>query len=76
MLAQHEYVEPQETPQIEQDPEKQAPRDVEQALPQQRSGPPPGAFNPLENPDGGLQAWLCALGGFCVLFCSFGWINW
>lgn len=23
-------------------------------------------------PDGGLQAWLCVLGGFCCLFCSFG----
>ncbi|KAK5116888.1 hypothetical protein LTR62_006609 [Meristemomyces frigidus] len=36
---------------------------------------PPAHFNPQDNPDGGVQAWLCALGGFCVLFCSFGWIN-
>ncbi|KAJ5105041.1 MFS transporter asaE [Penicillium alfredii] len=26
-------------------------------------------------PDGGLQAWLTVLGGFCCLFVSFGWIN-
>ena len=30
----------------------------------------PGAF-----PDGGTSAWLVVLGGFCCLFCSFGWIN-
>ncbi|TKA73865.1 hypothetical protein B0A55_04478 [Friedmanniomyces simplex] len=36
---------------------------------------PSGAFDPRQNPDGGLQAWLCVFGGFCVLFCSFGWIN-
>ncbi|KAJ1330812.1 MFS transporter MCT family aspergillic acid transporter [Microdochium nivale] len=26
-------------------------------------------------PDGGLTAWLVVLGGFCVFFCSFGWLN-
>ena len=26
-------------------------------------------------PDGGLTAWLVVLGAWCVLFCSFGWIN-
>ena len=26
-------------------------------------------------PDGGLQAWLAVLGGFCAVFASFGWIN-
>ena len=26
-------------------------------------------------PDGGLTAWLVILGSWCVLFCSFGWIN-
>jgi hypothetical protein len=26
-------------------------------------------------PDGGLQAWLAVLGGFCIVFSSFGWIN-
>ncbi|KAI5806161.1 major facilitator superfamily domain-containing protein [Geopyxis carbonaria] len=31
--------------------------------------------HPRSFPDGGLQAWLCVFGGFCCLFCSFGWIN-
>ncbi|KAF2762425.1 monocarboxylate permease-like protein [Pseudovirgaria hyperparasitica] len=26
-------------------------------------------------PDGGLQAWLVVVGGFCTIFASFGWIN-
>lgn len=26
-------------------------------------------------PDGGTAAWLVVLGGWCVLFCSFGWVN-
>ncbi|KAK3074516.1 hypothetical protein LTR53_002998 [Teratosphaeriaceae sp. CCFEE 6253] len=47
--------------------------DVEKGPPP-ASAPPP-AFDPRQNPDGGRQAWLCVLGGFCVLFCSFGWIN-
>ena len=29
--------------------------------------------NPL--PDGGVTAWLVVLGGWCALFCTFGWIN-
>ena len=49
-------------------------RDVEQAVPE-KAKPPPGAFDPRQNPDGGTKAWLCVLGGFCCLFCSFGWIN-
>lgn len=50
--------------------------DVEQGVPEKPQGPPPGTFfDPRENPDGGRQAWLCLLGGFCVLFSSFGWIN-
>ncbi|KAF1985775.1 monocarboxylate transporter [Aulographum hederae CBS 113979] len=32
-------------------------------------------FDPRENPDGGMQAWLVVAGGFCCLFVSFGWIN-
>ncbi|KAI5814878.1 major facilitator superfamily domain-containing protein [Pyronema omphalodes] len=31
--------------------------------------------DPRSFPDGGLQAWLCVFGGFCCLFCSFGWVN-
>lgn len=49
--------------------------DVEQGEPEKPKGPPPGAFDPRQNPDGGTKAWLCVLGGFCTLFCSFGWIN-
>ncbi|KAH7020744.1 putative MFS transporter [Microdochium trichocladiopsis] len=33
---------------------------------------------PMEDspaPDGGLEAWLVVMGGFCVSFCSFGWLN-
>ncbi|KAE8154625.1 MFS general substrate transporter [Aspergillus avenaceus] len=26
-------------------------------------------------PDGGTAAWLVVLGGWCVMFCSFGWIS-
>ncbi|KAH8598926.1 monocarboxylate permease-like protein [Bisporella sp. PMI_857] len=26
-------------------------------------------------PDGGLEAWLVVVGGFCTIFASFGWIN-
>lgn len=36
---------------------------------------PPMAFDPRENPDGGIEAWLVVLGAFCCMFCSFGWIN-
>ena len=32
-------------------------------------------FHPSQFPDGGKDAWLCLLGGFCCLFCSFGWLN-
>ncbi len=32
-------------------------------------------MDPASFPDGGLDAWLVVLGGFCCLFCSFGWIN-
>jgi hypothetical protein len=26
-------------------------------------------------PDGGFEAWLSVVGGFCIVFASFGWIN-
>lgn len=32
-------------------------------------------FHPSQFPDGGKQAYLTLLGGFCCLFCSFGWLN-
>jgi MFS family permease len=34
-----------------------------------------GGINPADFPDGGIEAWLVVLGGWCCLFCSFGWIN-
>ncbi|KAH6653061.1 major facilitator superfamily transporter [Truncatella angustata] len=38
------------------------------------AGMPPG-FAPADFPDGGLDAWLTVLGGFCALFCTFGLVN-
>lgn len=37
----------------------------------------PTSHSPLADaaPDGGLTAWLVVLGGWCVAFCSFGWVN-
>ncbi|KAI9726857.1 MAG: hypothetical protein M1834_001481 [Cirrosporium novae-zelandiae] len=32
-------------------------------------------MDPRSFPDGGLEAWLVIVGGWCCLFCSFGWIN-
>ena len=32
-------------------------------------------MRPTDFPDGGLDAWLCVLGGWCALFSSFGLIN-
>lgn len=37
-------------------------------------GPPPG-MAPSDFPDGGTQAWLVVLGGWCALFCTFGLVN-
>lgn len=48
--------------------------DIENAKAQEKgvTGPPGG---PGDFPDGGLQAWLVVSGAFCMVFCSFGWIN-
>ncbi|KAF1973027.1 MFS general substrate transporter [Bimuria novae-zelandiae CBS 107.79] len=32
-------------------------------------------WHPSQFPDGGKVAFLCLLGAFCCLFCSFGWLN-
>lgn len=37
--------------------------------------PKPAAPTASEAPDGGAQAWLCVLGGWCTAFTSFGWLN-
>ncbi|TVY90535.1 Fujikurins efflux protein [Lachnellula willkommii] len=44
--------------------------DPETALKKEPTGP-----NPDDFPDGGFQAWLVVVGGFCAVFCGFGWIN-
>jgi MFS family permease len=36
---------------------------------------PVSPWHPSQFPDGGKQAYLTLLGGFCCLFCSFGWLN-
>lgn len=50
-------------------------QDVEKGGAETSAKAAPPIFDPRQNPDGGLQAWLCVLGAFCTLFCSFGWIN-
>ncbi|KAK9412855.1 putative Major facilitator superfamily (MFS) profile domain-containing protein [Seiridium unicorne] len=44
------------------------------AAPQRPAGAPPG-FSPADFPDGGRDAWLTVLGGFCAMFCTFGLVN-
>ncbi|KAK7509878.1 major facilitator superfamily domain-containing protein [Phyllosticta citriasiana] len=58
-------------PELESPPQA-PPQDVEKG-----AAPPPGnpMMDPKAFPDGGWSAWLCCVGGFCCLFCSFGWIN-
>jgi hypothetical protein len=41
------------------------------ASPHLRSGSPQASLPP----DSGLKAWSAVLGGWCCLFCSYGWIN-
>lgn len=39
-------------------------------------GPPPGSgWHPSDFPDGGLQAWSVVFGGWCGLYCTFGFIS-
>ena len=61
-------------PEVEKEPQG---KDVEEVLSEKQGGGPPagGMMDPSSFPDGGLEAWLCVLGGFLCLFCSFGWIN-
>lgn len=40
------------------------------------AGPQPGSgWHPSDFPDGGLQAWLVVFGGWCGLFCTFGFVS-
>lgn len=65
----HNQTEAATLPEVDQEPQD----DIEKGdSTKPQGGPPPGAFDPRQNPDGGLQAWLCVAGGFCILFCSFG----
>ncbi|KZM19640.1 uncharacterized protein EKO05_0004235 [Ascochyta rabiei] len=58
-----------EQPPLELD---EKPSEIQRPLP---PAEPVNPFHPSQFPDGGKDAWLCLLGGFCCLFCSFGWIN-
>lgn len=40
-----------------------------------KEGSPVNPWDPSQFPDGGFKAWSVVAGGFCSLFCSFGWIN-
>lgn len=50
--------------------EKGAETEQEQNTPQKKP-----VWIPSPAPDGGLTAWSVLAGSWCVLFCSFGWIN-
>ncbi|TVY25614.1 Fujikurins efflux protein [Lachnellula hyalina] len=57
-------------PEPEPEMEEETRPDPETVLKREPTGP-----NPTDFPDGGLQAWLVVVGGFCAVFCGFGWIN-
>jgi MFS family permease len=54
---------------------EQSPATEKPAEPTQPSQSPVNPYHPSQFPDGGKNAYLCLLGGFCCLFCSFGWLN-
>jgi hypothetical protein len=69
-------------PSIDEENERQRKSDIEQlpinekeAEPPQHAPPTVNPWHPSQFPDGGRDAYLCLLGGFCCLFCSFGWLN-
>lgn len=41
----------------------------------EKTGPSASQETESACPDGGLQAWLVVLGGFCAHFCTFGLVN-
>lgn len=57
------------------EPEGLSQADIEKGGLAQNPAPGAGGTAPSDFPDGGLEAWLVVLGGWCGLFCSFGWVN-
>ena len=57
------------------EPEVEAEADLEKGGAVPKPATAPGGINPADFPDGGLEACLVVLGGWCALFVSFGWIN-
>jgi hypothetical protein len=56
--------------------EQQAETDLEKSGQAEKpTTPAPGGVHSADFPDGGINAWLVVLGGWCGLFCSFGLIN-
>ena len=55
--------------------ESEAGADIEAAAETGQPAAPLMGLNPADFPDGGLEAWVVVAGGWCALFCSFGWIN-
>jgi MFS family permease len=49
--------------------------DEKETEPTQRAPATMNPWHPSQFPDGGKSAYLCLLGAFCCLFCSFGWLN-
>ena len=56
-------------PDREAEPEQEPRPEPETTLKKELTGP-----NPNDFPDGGFQAWLVVVGGFCAIFCSISWI--
>jgi MFS family permease len=58
------------------EPEAVARADLEKVAVEPKPEPVAGGgVNPRDFPDGGREAYLVLLGGWCCLFVSFGWIN-
>lgn len=62
------------------EPENVAEADIEKGdadeKPNPAAGPLPGSgFHPSDFPDGGFQAWMVVFGGWCGLFCTFGFVS-
>lgn len=71
-------------PSVDEEKQPRPQTDIEQPATDEKQAeqlqpsPVPEAVNPWhpsQFPDGGKDAWLCLLGGFCCLICSFGWLN-